>query len=221
MPRRSPQILVQLLQAQPHAEFRDLQKALGNPSDATVFRYLKQIPYRSSYNLSGRYYALHVPTRYDRWGLFSTGIAHFSTDGTAKATVTRLVCKSEAGWTQKELADLMRVRVQLFLLEAVREGAIEREQFGRFFIYFHKDPERRAEQRRRRQEMLATDNAVEASVDHETVIRVLLVLLRHPGSRPGEVVRYLVGRAPPITRAQVDVVFTRYRLDEKGGPSIY
>lgn len=220
MARRSPQDLVQLLQAHAAVEFDDLRAALGHPSDATVFRHLKQIPYRSSYNHNGRYYALDEPERYDRWGLFSVGDAHFSVDGTARATVIRLVQQSDAGWTQSELADLMRIRVQLFLLEAVREGAIDRERFGRLFVYFHQDPEIRNEQRSHRQERLAAE-AVQTSVEPDVVIRVLLVLLRHRGARQGEVVRYLVGKAPPITRAQVDVVFTRYGLGEKGGPWIY
>jgi hypothetical protein len=35
------------------------------------------------------------------------------------------------------------------------------------------------------------------------------------------VVRRLKGRPPPITRAQVDIVYARYGLGEKGGPRIY
>jgi len=53
------------------------------------------------------------------------------------------------------------------------------------------------------------------------VIRVLLVLLRHPGARPSEVALHLKGRSPPVTLAQVDIVFARYGLGEKGGPRIY
>ncbi len=213
-------MLVRLLRSRPVVEFDDLRTALGAPSDATVFRHLKQIPYRSSYNQNGRYYALHDPGRYDRWGLFSVGDAYFSVDGTARATVIRLVNESGAGRAQKELQDLVHIRVQPFLLEAIRQGAIERERFGKLYVYFHCDPEIGQEQRRRRRESLQTERARE-SVDPELVIRVLLVLLRHPGSTSGQVVHRLAGRAPPITRPQVDVVFTRYRLGEKGGPSIY
>lgn len=220
MTPRSPQMLVRLLRSRPVVEFDDLRTALGAPSDATVFRYLKQIPYRSSYNQNGRYYALHDPDRYDRLGLFSVGDAYFSVDGTARATVIRLVNESEAGRAQRELEDLLHIRVQPFLLEAIRQGAIERERFGRLYLYFHREPEIGKEQRRRRQESLQVEEDRE-SVDPELIIRVLLVLLRHPGSTPGQIAHRLVGRAPPITRPQVDVVFTRYGLGEKGGPSIY
>ena len=220
MSRRSPRALVSLMRATPAVQLSELRAALGGAGRSTVFRYLEQIPYRSSYSHNGSYYALHDPGRYDRWGLFSAGDVHFSIDGTAKATVTRLVQESEAGWTPRELQDLMRTRVQLFLLAATREGVLERERFGRLFVYFDKDPEVRAEQRRRRQELLRVDE-VQTSVDDDVIIRVLLVMLRHPGARPGEVVRHLAGRAPPITRDQVDLVFTRYGLGEKGGPKIY
>lgn len=220
MSQRSAHVLVTLLRARPAVQLGELRAALGEVGRSTAFRYLEQIPYRSSYSHNGRYYSLHDADRYDRWGLFSVGDVHFSVDGTAKATVIRLVHESEAGWTQKELQDLMRIRVQHFLLAAARDGAIEREPFGRLYVYFDRDPEVRQEQRRHRQESLQAA-AVVTSVDHEVVIRVLLVLLRHRGATPGETVRHLVGRAPPITRDQVDVVFTRYGLGEKGGPWIY
>lgn len=220
MPQRSPQMLVKLLQKKPVAQFSDLRKALGGASDATVFRHLKLIHYRSSYNCSGRYYALHKPERYDRWGLLSVGDGHFSIDGTARATVTRLVRDSEAGWTQGELQELMRIRVQSFLLAAVRDGRIERERFGRVFVYFHADTEAGRLQRRHRRNLMEKDE-VEVRIDHEVVVRVLLVLLRYPGSTPGQVVRHLAGKTPPISHAQIDLVFARHGLGEKGGPRIF
>ena len=220
MSRRSSRALVALMRATPAVQLTDLRASLGGAGRSTVFRYLEQIPYRSSCSHNGSYYALHDPDRYDGWGLFSAGDVHFSIDGTAKATATRLVRESEAGWTPRELQDLMHTRVQLFLLAATREGGLDRARFGRLFVYFHADPEVRAEQRRRRQELLQVDE-VQTSVDDEVVIRVLLVMLRHPGARPGEVVRHLKGRSPPITRDQVDLVFTRYGLGEEGGPRIY
>jgi len=221
MLRRSAKMLVRLLESKSVAEFEDLRSALGGASDATVFRHLKRIPYRSSYNHNGRHYALHDPAKYDRWGLHSVGDIHFSVDGTLKATAVRLVRESEAGWTQRELQELLRVRVQLFLLAALREGAIEREKIGRPYVYLHVDPEVRAAQVRRRQQRIADAAHEETQVDDEVTIRVLLVLLRHPGSQPGDVACHLKGRSPPVSLAQVNRVFSQYGLGEKGGPRIY
>lgn len=220
MTRRSPQMLVDLLESKSVVEFGDIQAALAGASRSTAFRYLEQVPYRSSYNHNGRYYTLHDRSRYDRWGLFAVGDKYFSIDGTLKATVVRLVRESEAGCTQSELQDLVRVRVQLFLLAALREGALEREAIGRVYVYLHTDPEVRQAQLRRRHERIAEPvSAVE--IGDEVAIRVLLVLIRYPGSLPGDVVRRLQGRTPPVGRAQVDGVFARYGLGEKGGPRIY
>ena len=220
MVRRSPQLLLDLLESKPMVEFGDIQAALAGASRSTAFRYLEQVPYRSSYNYNGRYYTLHEPSKYDRWGLFSVGDAHFSVDGTLKKTVVRLVRESEAGCTQTELQDLLRVRVQLFLLAALREGVLEREAIGRLYVYLHIDPEVREAQLRQRQERVARPVST-IEVDHEVTIRVLLVLLRFSGSLPGDVVRRLQGRSPPVSRVQVDGVFARYELGEKGGPRIY
>ena len=224
MPRRSPQMLMRVLDSKRVADFEDLRAAFDGACDATVFRHLKRVPYRSSYNHNGRYYTLHDPARYDRWGLRSVGDIHFSVDGTLKATVVRLVRESEAGCTQKELQDLLRVRVQVFLLAALRECVIDRDETGRPYVYLHHDPEVRRAQLSRRHERIAaaSRNATDAAlVDHELTIRVLLVLVRHPGSLAGDVVRHLKGRSPPVSLAQVDVVFARYSLGEKGGPRIY
>jgi hypothetical protein len=221
MPHRSLQGLLELFRSKTTVEFSEIQIALAGASRTTAFRYLQQLPYRSSYNQNGRYYTLHDPAKYDRWGLYSVGDTHFSVDGTLKATVVRLVREAEAGKTQQELQELLRVRVQLFLMAAIDEGAIDRERLGRLYLYLHVDPEVRAVQLQTRQEMLDKTTGEEVCVDDELTIRVLLVLLRYPGAGPGDVVRRLKGRLPQVSRAQVDDVFARYGLGEKKGPSIF
>jgi hypothetical protein len=51
------------------------------------------------------------------------------------------------------------------------------------------------------------------------VIEVLLVLIRHLGATPSDVLRVLRGRSPPVGIEQVRAVFSRYDLGEKGGSS--
>jgi hypothetical protein len=165
-------------------------------------------------------YTLHEPSKYDRWGLYSVDGKLFSIDGTAKATVVRLVRESEDGRTHSELQELLRIRVQSFLREALRKKSIDREMFGRLYIYLHTDPQVRVEQLRRRQQRIS-ETASSLAIDDEVIIRVLLVLIRYPGSGPGDVVRHLRGYSPPIERPQVDVVFAQFGLGEKGGPRIY
>jgi len=129
MPRRKVlEALTGLLSSQEVVEMAALQEALGGVVPMTVFRWLRKVSYRSSYNHNGRYYTLYDPARFDRWGLWSHGDIHFSVDGTLKATVKRLTEESEAGYTQKELQELLRVRVQVFLHAWVRDEGLSREK---------------------------------------------------------------------------------------------
>lgn len=221
MPRRSPERLLELLQSKPVVEFGEIQAALAEASRSTAFRYLQQVAYRSSYSHNGRYYTMHCPSKYDRWGLYSVGDVHFSMDGTLKATVVRLVRDSETGWTQRELQELLRVRVQPFLMAALRGNVIARERIGMPYVYFHVDREVRAEQLQHRSERAAVATVKEGDVAVEVALRVVLVLLRYPGSKPGDVMCHLKGRSPPISRSQVVRVFVQYGLGEKGGPRIF
>ena len=217
-------MLIDLFKTEPVVTFPDLQAALDRASRATTFRYLRQVKYLRSYNHNGRYYTQRDPARFDRWGLYSVGDIHFSRERTLGETLRRLVRESEAGWTQRELQELLRVRVQVLLLEAVRQEEIRREPVAGFYLYLHRDPSIGQRQLQRRQERIAARASRDESgggVDDEVIIQVLLTLIRHPGSRPADVVRLLRGHSPPIRLEQVVEIFARYELEEvgkKGGP---
>lgn len=221
MARRSAQVLLDLLKTKPIVEFQDILAALDGASSSTAFRYLQQVPYRSSYNHNGRYYTLHEPSRYDRFGLLVHRDIYFSRDGTLKPTVRRLIQQSEAGFTQRELQELLRVRVQIFLQALLEDREIQRERLEGIYHYLHPEPEMGQAQLRRRIERIAAAKESKVEVDDTTVIRVLLVLIRYPGSKLDQVVRRLRGYSPPIVLKQVDAVFARYAIGKKGGPTIF
>ncbi len=221
MSRRSAQVLLELLKTQSVVEFRDILRALDGASSSTAFRYLQQVPYRSSYNYNGRYYTLYEPSRYDRFGLLHHGDIYFSRDGTLKATVKRLIQESEAGFTQRELQELLRVRVQAFLQALVKEGEVERERGGGLYHYLHATPETGQVQRQCRLKRIEAAKESDVEIDDTMIIRVLLVLIRYPGSLPDQVLRHLRGYSPPLVLKQVDAVFARYNIGEKGGPTIF
>jgi len=216
MTSRSTEALQQLFASRIVVELSDIQAALCKASRATAFRYLRQIPYRRSCNKNGRYYTLHDPARYDKLGLLSHQGILFSRDGSLTATVVRLVREAEAGRTEGELRELLRVRVQPLLLAAVRRGAIDRERMEAQFVYVDAEPAARQAQLERRKSLLAAA-AAEAEVTDAMVIQVLLTLLRHPGAKAAEVQEHLQEHSPGITRAHVRAVFDRYELDSKGG----
>ena len=221
---RSVQTLRDLFASETMVNLPRIQAALGGASSMTAFRYLRQIPYRRSYNHNGRYYCLHEPSRYDRLGLWSVGDIHFSVDGSLGKTVRRLVYEMEAGATHRELQERVRVRVHNTLLTLLRRGEIERERLAQLYVYLHRDADIREAQMQRRGALLAAGKPVriETAVPDEIVIQVLLTLLHHPGVKAAEVVRYLRGHAPPVSMEQVEAVFARYDLGsigKKGGGS--
>jgi hypothetical protein len=208
------------------ATLPELQDGLGGVSAMTVFRLLRQMPYRRSYNCNGRYYTAFDPARFDRLGLWRFRDIRFSTDGSLKATVLRMVLEAQAGLIHPELADRLGVRVHNTLLGLTRAAAIGRQELGGVFVYLHPDPARREGQLRRRRERATLTaparSAHEVELSERVVIAVLLALLRAPGASVPGVVRGLRGHAPPISSAQVQAVFARYDLEalgEKGGPS--
>ncbi len=219
--RRSPQLLMDLLASKTVVDLPAIQSALEGASIMTAFRYLKQVPYRRSYDHNGRYYALHELSRYDRFGLWSWKGIHFSVDGSLKHTVKRLVREAGAGASHRELYERLQARAHNTLLHLVTTNELARKEVAGQFIYLHPDAELRAAQLAKRRER-DTAQALVTEVTEAIVIQVLLILIRYPGARVGEVARRLKGHSPPITMGHVQVVFERFDLDlagEKGGYS--
>jgi len=222
---RSVERLRNLFAAETVVDFPRIRTVLGDASAMTAFRYLRQLPYRRSYNHNGRYYCLYEPSRHDRLGLWSVGDIHFSVDSSLGQTVRRLVYEAQAGATHRELQERLGVRVHNTLLTLLHRGEIERERLARLYVYLHRDAEVRREQIQRRKVLIEAGESgqAEAALGDEIIIAVLLTLLRHPEAKAAQVVRYLRGHSPPISMDQVDAVFTRYDLEsigKKGGGSI-
>ena len=151
---RALQSLQDLFTTQTVATLPEIQEALGAVSGMTAFRVLREVAYRRSYNYNGRYYTAFDPARFDRFGLWSLRDILFSTDGSLKATVLRMVREAPGGLTHRELADRLRVRVHNPLLDLTRAGVLAREEVSGAFLYTASDPLRRADQLHRRGQSL-------------------------------------------------------------------
>jgi len=125
--------LVELFKTNKIATMDELKAALSSRADATVFRKLATLAYRSSYSHRGRYYTLEGIPDYDQLGLWSFREVWFSNRGTLLATAQALVEEAEAGYFATELESLLHVEVKGCLLKLVREQRIAREKlFGRY-----------------------------------------------------------------------------------------
>ena len=127
--------LARLLRERTIATLDELKQALGTQADATVFRKLAELAYRTSYSHRGRYYTLDELARFDQLGLWSFRSVWFSTFGTLVATVEALVAASEAGYRASELEAVVHVEVNTALLRLVRTGRLARQQVAGRYLY--------------------------------------------------------------------------------------
>jgi hypothetical protein len=133
--RYDPESLIALLRQRKIATMEDLKGALGTSADATVFRKLAELEYRTSYSHRGRYYTLDEIARFDELGLWSFRQVWFSRFGTLVSTVEALVVASEAGYDAAELEDVLHVEAKQALLRLVRDDRLAREQVAGRFVY--------------------------------------------------------------------------------------
>lgn len=128
-------------------------------------------------------------------GYAPKGDIFFSRDGKLGNTMKRLVRESEAGMTQRELQDLLKVCVQVLLLEEVRHDKIRRELVAGLYLYLHNNSDIGATQLKSRHARISTHRFLQDSViiDDYIIIKVLLILIRHPDYQPADVTRALRG----------------------------
>lgn len=203
------------LREQEVVTLQQMRERLGDVSPATAFRALRDVPYRSSYSGNGRFYTLHTEDKYDRHGLWWYEGIGFSRDGPLTATAERLVKEAPDGFTQRELQELLGVRVQNVLASLVERGQLARQRIRRLFVYLASDEEIQQRQLKARQQHEQKGPSSELPL--EVVVDVLLVLIRYPASDARAVSRRLRDRSPPIGIEQIRQVFDRYELGQKGG----
>jgi hypothetical protein len=214
-PDASENALRSFFRKQRIAEISELFRLLETRSRMSVFRRLKAIGYRSSFNHAGRYYTLADVPRFDQWGLWFHRNVGFSRAGTLKATVVELVEGSATGMTPKELLGLLKLPLANTLyntLHELRQGArVRRQALAGCHIYLSTDPGRADEQLLKRRQ----ESSLGVQVSDETVIAVLVEALQSAQvlAAPSVLVSRLAARGVGVTAVQVEQIFTRYGLE--------
>ncbi len=196
------------------AEIAELFRLLETRSRMSVFRRLKLVGYRSSFNHAGRYYTLADVPQFDQWGLWFHRNVGFSRTGTLKATVAKLVEDSTMGMTPKELLSLLKLPVANTLYNTLHElhqgAAICRQVLAGCPIYLSVDSGKADEQLLKRRQQ----TSMEMPMSDETIIAVLVEALQ--GAEvlvaPPVLASRLVARDVVVTTMQVERIFTRYDL---------
>ena len=127
--------LISLLRQRKIATMDDLKGSLGSAADATVFRKLAGVDYRTSYSHRGRYYALEEIADFDAVGLWSFRSVWFSRFGTLVATVESLVGGAEAGYDAAEIEGVLHVEAKQALLALVKAGRLARAKVAGRYVY--------------------------------------------------------------------------------------
>jgi hypothetical protein len=219
-PPRDPQVeaLKKLFRRKQIATLPELERSLGS-SARTVFRALSKLGYLTSYSHAGRYYTLsHLPN-FDAAGLWFHGEIRFSRHRTLRATVVVLVRQSPAGHTHEELEALLRLRVHDTLRSLVAEKELARERVTGVYVYLHPDRQMASAQLTVRRDLATTSAPLPPSpaapLDLARVIDVLVAVIHAPKDDANAIAAHLRARGLPLTREQVEGVFTAYGLEKK------
>ena len=138
-----------LLRRQKLATMAELMEALGTKSRRTVFRKLKQLPYRTSYSHRGRYYTLEEVAQFDEVGLWSYRQIWFSVYGTLLSTAAAIVEASKCGYFVEELDSMLHVGTKDALRKLVGDARLRRQRVAGQWLYCS------AERGHTRQQLLA------------------------------------------------------------------
>jgi hypothetical protein len=188
-------------------------------SHVTVFSALRKHGYYRSFNQNGRYYALRETPRFDERGLWRwRRQAGFSVHGSLRATVQAWVCDSVCGVTSQELSVALRAQVDGTLRALAAQGALVRQAWRRQYVYFSGQESEGRKQRQRYLERTAQGQrevAAGALPKKDTVIEILVEMLRRPRSSAKNLRRRMNARGGKVSRAEVDAVLTHYQIGKK------
>ena len=144
-----------MLRKQKIATMPELMAALGTDARRTVFRKLKELPYRTSYSHRGRYYTLDDVAEFDERGLWAYEEVWFSIHGTLLSTAAATVETAQIGYFVEELDNLLHVGTKDALRKLVRDARLTREEVAGRFLYCAQDASRRRRQLLGRRALLA------------------------------------------------------------------
>lgn len=203
--------IVVLFRKRPVLQMSEIARVVGPRSQRSLFRDLASVGYLSSYTHTGRYYTLETIPQFDADGLWRFEGIGFSREGTLKATVRRLVDKSEAGCTHRDLHLRLGARVHNPLLDLVERKHLRRDSVDGQYVYLAASRTHATEQLKRRRALPTAPTA--PMLDVEVLIEVIHGA-RAPLPEAATVAARLAARGIGATVAQVAVVLDRYGLKQ-------
>ncbi len=144
------QDVVTYLKRRKIATLKQLGSALGDAAPRTIFRKLQDVGYLTSYSHAGKYYALPEVVQFTSIGLWSHKSVWFSRFGNLLATTVSFVDQSEAGYSARELCDILHVQTQPSLMKLCQDGKLQRDKIQGRYIYLSTTAKRARYQQKNR-----------------------------------------------------------------------
>lgn len=183
-------------------------------SPMTAWRWLRRIGYFSSISHNASYYTAADVPAFNADGLWSYHDILFSRFRTLPATVIALVESSEAGMDVQALSRQLGTNLAPLLSTLSRDLCVAREEVDGRFVHFATDVGRRARQQAARQAITQRTEPPQVP-GAETVIAVLVALLRGNSRNRQALLRRLRRQGLAVTSEEVDAIFTHYELSKK------
>jgi hypothetical protein len=169
--------LTQLFKTHRILTINQLQEFLDR-SRRTLFRDMSQLASLSSFTHAGKYYTLQSIAQFNSNGLWFFEGVGFSQDGNLKVTLTHNVHTSQTGYTQKELSQLLHLRVHDPLRVLVQEEKIQRHVLpDRIYLYLSHNESKAQQQMEQRRSLEKVNSDPLPSIDHR--IEILAETIRY------------------------------------------
>lgn len=181
-----------------------------NYSIPSARRFLANIGYYSSFTHNGRWYTLFSIPRFKQDGLWFHKKIGFSREGSLTRTLVRLTEQSPMGLTAEQIGEKLQCRCHTVLVKLYREGRLQRQKFGRSYVYLAVDGQTASAQR------LAIPKAQATMLPAEMAVLVLAEFIRTPEAEIHQLAKTISRRTGVlIKREQVQMLFEQHGLKKK------
>lgn len=207
-----------LLQSNIVMSLRQIQDKIADRSRSSLFRDLKKLNLVTSYTDAGQFHALKPTVRFDTNGLWFFEQTGFSKWGTLKNTVVQIVSNSPSGMTQRELKNLLHIKVQNTLTHLIPAKILQRHLLpGSVYVYLSLEQTKAQAQLQKR--LVINEAGPQAMMPAENlIIEILLEQIRFPNSQlePKALSNSLKTRGIYIEDDRIAYVFAYYDLKKNG-----
>ena len=145
----------------------------------SVRRLLKQIGYFRSYTHNGKWYTLRDSPHFNRDGIWHHKDIGFSKHGSLIATIVRLVARSPAGLSARDLGEKLQHPCHAVLTNLHKNQVLDRVSLAGQFCYLAIAPE--INRRQREQVAILAPLSPVTSLSTQVAVWVLVEHIKNPG----------------------------------------